>query len=131
MLILLKRPDNKQLDDDHRFLINPKYENPMRRVVVQLIKGVADMPAEAIVSPDRDPILLARRNMIDCAIVRLMKTRQQMKHQELTAEVMNALKARFDPKPTDVRKRIDALIEQADPYLRRDENNRALYHYIA
>jgi len=126
--ILLKRPDGKDLDDTNLFIVNPKYKNPLRKVVVPIINGLVPVTARA---EGPDPLVLARRNMIDCSIVRIMKVRQTFKHAQLTAEVMAQLKNRFDPKSSDIKKRIDALIEQADPYLRRDESDRALYHYVS
>lgn len=93
--ILLKRPDGKDLDDTNMFIINPKYKNPLRKVVVPVINGLVPVGA---VQQGPDPLVLARRNMIDCAIVRIMKVRQSLKHAQLTAEVMSQLKNRFDPK---------------------------------
>jgi len=47
----------------------------------------------------------------------------------LTAEVITQLQARFQPKPNDIKKRIEALIEQE--YLERDAADRGVYNYLA
>jgi len=73
---------------------------------------------------------LARQHMIDAALVRVMKVRQTMKHGQLMSEVISQLKARFDPKPTLIRKRIDHLIDCPEPYMRRDESDRSVLHYV-
>lgn len=66
---------------------------------------------------------------MDAAVVRIMKTRKQLRHNLLVAEVIQQLSARFKPKPNDIKKRIEALIEQE--YMERDEKDRSTYLYKA
>ena len=70
-----------------------------------------------------------RNHMIDAAIVRIMKIRKTLKHQQLVLEVIQQLNARFKPHPRSITKRLEALIEQE--YLRRDEQERDSYNYLA
>lgn len=58
-----------------------------------------------------------------------MKTRKTLRHNLLVAEVASQLSARFKPKPNDVKKRIEALIEQE--YMERDADDRGVYNYKA
>jgi hypothetical protein len=74
-------------------------------------------------------IELQRRHQMDAAIVRIMKTRKTLRHNLLVAEVIQQLSARFKPKPNDIKKRIEALIEQE--YLERDNADRGVYNYLA
>ena len=53
-----------------------------------------------------------------------MKTRKTLKHVQLITEVVDQLKARFQPSGTDIKKRIESLIDQE--YLERDENDRCV-----
>jgi cullin 3 len=126
--VLLKRPASKTLEEEHQFMINPKYVNKLLKVVIPLMppmkrEGVDEGDEEAKV------IEMQRRHQMDAAVVRIMKIRKTMKHPELVAEVVSQLKARFIPKPNDIKKRIEALIEQE--YLERDKQNRNVYKYLA
>jgi len=56
-----------------------------------------------------------------------MKTRKQLNHQQLVAELLQQLK--FPCKAGDLKKRIESLIDRE--YLERDAENSQLYSYLA
>jgi cullin-4 len=64
---------------------------------------------------------------MDAALVRIMKSRKSLTHQQLLTEVFSQL--RFSAKAADVKKRIESLIDRE--YLERDETDAALYRYLA
>ena len=68
-----------------------------------------------------------RRHQMDAAIVRIMKARRTLKHEDLVCEVVKQLINNFKARAEDVKKRISNLIELE--YLERDESERELYHY--
>jgi len=127
--VILKRPSNKNLEDNHQFMINPKYFNKLLKVTIPLMPPIKrpDGPDEE--GDEQKIIELQRRHQMDAAIVRIMKIRKTLKHPLLVAEVISQLKARFAPKPNKIKKRIEALIEQE--YLERDKNDRSEYRYLA
>jgi cullin 1 len=125
--VLLKRPNTKELEPDHKFMLNAKYTSQLMSVVVPLLKSVDQTPEQTLAQDKA--IQLQRRHQMDAAIVRIMKTRKTLKHALLTAEVIQQLSARFKAQPNDIKKRIEALIEQE--YLERDPNNRGTYNYLA
>merc|ERR1712129_164167 len=74
-------------------------------------------------------VMEARKNRVEAAIVRIMKARKKLRHQQLIVEVVHQLQARFNPDPQFIKQRIAALIERE--YLERDADDRRLYHYLA
>ena len=65
---------------------------------------------------------------IEAAIVRVMKTRKILQHQQLVAEVVGQLTL-FKPNPKVIKQRVENLIERE--FLERDPENPSLYKYLA
>ena len=70
-----------------------------------------------------------RKHLIEAAIVRIMKTRKELMHNALVAEVSKQLIQRFKPEPKYIKQRIENLIDRE--YLERSEDHRGLYKYLA
>lgn len=74
----------------------------------------------------------SREYEVDAAIVRVMKARQSAKYQVLVADVVRLIGdvgKRFRPQPSLVKRRVEELVDKE--YLRRDENDRELFWYVA
>ncbi|CAB3401704.1 unnamed protein product [Caenorhabditis bovis] len=69
-----------------------------------------------------------RKYYMECAIVRIMKTRKVMKHNALVAEIMDQTKGRFTPDVPFIKKSIEDLIEKM--YIQRTDQNDE-YQYLA
>lgn len=121
--ILLKNPNVNALAEGDKFMLNNKFESTMNHMNVQLFRK------ERKDEDDTKAIDVQRDHQMDAAIVRIMKIRKTLKHNQLLAEVTQQLQARFKPNPAHIKKRIEALIEQE--YLQRDENDRGSYTYLA
>jgi cullin 3 len=124
--VLRKAPNTKDVEEDHKFQINPKYTNPRAKVNIPTLSSIRP-PNPDDKNKGMEAIQRLRRHQMDAAIVRIMKARKTLKHPDLVTEVVKQLRGRFTPSPADIKKRIANLIELE--YLERDENDRQTYHY--
>jgi len=130
--VLNKKPNKKILKDEDTFAFNKKYKNQRVRVNI----GVLDSKSskDMISSKEKkgnipQQVLESRKNRVEAAIVRIMKARKKLHHQQLIVEVVHQLQSRFNPDPQFIKQRIASLIERE--YLERDSKDRRLYHYLA
>jgi cullin 3 len=138
--------------DDDTFTYNADYTSKMTKVKVPMVSmrdassapagaakgdgsasaagvtsksaGLVDGSASVPLSVEED-----RRHLLEAAIVRIMKARKVLNHNDLVAEVTRQLYGRFVPPPQFVKKRVESLIERE--YLERDEADRRVYRYMA
>ena len=120
--LLLTEPENKSINQDDVFTYNEKFTDRMRRIKIPLPQIDDKKKVEADVDKDR-------RYAIDAAIVRTMKSRKVLPHQQLVLEVVQQLTKMFKPDFKIIKKRIEDLI--ARDYLERDKDNPNVFKYMA
>jgi cullin 1 len=120
--LLLKEPENKSINQEDVFTYNEKFTDRMRRIKIPLPQIDDKKKVEADVDKDR-------RYAIDAAIVRTMKSRKVLPHQQLVLEVVQQLTKMFKPDFKIIKKRIEDLI--ARDYLERDKDNPNVFKYMA
>jgi len=125
--ILHKKSKGKIISDDDEFTLNQDFKSKLLRVRIPLVahKETSPMGSQAIPAP----VMEDRRHLIEAAIVRIMKTRKTLQHNNLIAEVTKQLSQRFVPTPQQIKKRIESLIERE--YLERTRQDRRIYNYLA
>lgn len=93
---------NKTIEEDRKLLIQVKPPHPSLAFVL----STANTPPQS-------------------AIVRIMKARKRMKHQQLLSETINHIRSRFVPKVQDIKKCIEILLDKE--YLERLEDDELGY----
>ncbi|XP_078168369.1 cullin-1 [Carex rostrata] len=120
--ILVKEPNTKTISPNDVFTFNNKFTDRMRRIKIPL--PPVDEKKKVVEDVDKD-----RRYAIDASIVRIMKSRKVLGHQQLVMECVEQLGRMFKPDFKAIKKRIEDLITR--DYLERDKENPNLYRYLA
>lgn len=105
---------------DGKFMINPNFQCPTRRVNFPV-----PMLEESV---KKERITQDRSHAVDAALVRIMKTRKQMKVQDLRLEVVTLMQT-FKPDDQLIKKRIESLIQRE--YMEKDKVDHQIIVYKA
>jgi len=126
--ILVKTPKSKEIAPDHVFQVNEQFTSNLHRVKIQQASA-----RQGETEPERNETKRKvdedRKHEIEACIVRIMKSRKQLNHNQLVTEVVEQLIKRFQPSPVIIKKRIEGLIERE--YIKRADHDRKLYVYLA
>ncbi|XP_022727597.1 cullin-1-like isoform X2 [Durio zibethinus] len=120
--ILSKEPNTKTISQSDYFEFNSKFTDKLRRIKIPL--PPVDERKKVVEDVDKD-----RRYAIDAAIVRIMKSRKVLGHQQLVSECVEQLSRMFKPDIKAIKKRMEDLITR--DYLERDKDNPNLFRYLA
>ncbi|XP_022760538.1 cullin-1-like isoform X6 [Durio zibethinus] len=120
--ILNKEPSTKTISSTDHFEFNSNFTDKMRRIKIPL--PPVDEKKKVIEDVDKD-----RRYAIDASIVRIMKSRKVLGHQQLVMECVEQLGRMFKPDFKAIKKRIEDLITR--DYLERDKDNPNTFRYLA
>ncbi|ULT87976.1 hypothetical protein L3Y34_007272 [Caenorhabditis briggsae] len=115
------------IDMSDEFIVNDNFQSKLTRVKVQMVSGKVESEPE--IKETRQKVEDDRKLEVEAAIVRIMKARKRLNHNNLVTEVTQQLRHRFMPSPTIIKQRIETLIERE--YLQRDEQDHRSYSYIA
>jgi len=124
--ILTKNPKVKEMVDTDMYAFNRKFTDRQRKIKMSLLvtKVSQDEKAATKATVDED-----RKHAVEASIVRVMKARKTMTHQNLVMEVSTQLMKLFKPDPKVIKNRIESLISRE--YLERDKENQGIYKYLA
>jgi cullin 3 len=124
--ILKKHPPGRDVLESDSFSFNHDFTAPLQRIKIGTIASKAENTDER--RETREKVDEERKHQTDACIVRVMKDRKHMGHNDLINEVTRQLASRFQPMPTQIKKRIEALIERE--YLERGKDKKS-YNYLA
>eukprot|EP00928_Gymnodinium_smaydae_P013194 TRINITY_DN1481_c0_g3_i1.p1 TRINITY_DN1481_c0_g3~~TRINITY_DN1481_c0_g3_i1.p1 ORF type:complete len:776 (-),score=148.13 TRINITY_DN1481_c0_g3_i1:319-2646(-) len=133
----------KEPQDGDTFQVNSAFECKLFRIRVPLVQmksvpGQDGTSVTRVEAADGAPVAGSdvpatveedRKHLVEAVIVRIMKSRKTLEHNQLVMEVTRHLTSRFQPSPTLIKQRIEKLIERE--YLERSQNDRRIYNYLA
>jgi len=124
--ILLKTGNPRNVAGDDVFSVNVAFSSNNRRIKIpNLVVKIDAKEREDIERTTQED----RKHAIEAAIVRIMKARKQLDHQNLVLETIKHLSTHFSPDPKIIKKRIEDLISR--DYLERDSSKSNVYRYLA
>ncbi|KAJ5701859.1 cullin-3 [Penicillium malachiteum] len=126
--ILRKEPMSKDVKPTDKFFFNNEFQSQFVKVRINVVSGGANKAENTEQRQETDKKMSEERfGTIDSAIVRIMKQRRQLSHNQLISEVLAQLSARFVPDVDMIKKRIESLMDRE--YLERLPGS--TYAYLA
>jgi len=123
--ILQKKPADGY-NVSHLIRVNKSFTHQQRRIrVPNAIQRTTNKERE----DSQEAVQEDRKFAIEANIVRVMKSRKTLTHQQLVSEVSQQLMQYFKPDPRQIKQRIEDLIQRE--YLQRDSEKSNVYHYLA
>lgn len=109
------------------FSVNESFSSKLYKVKIGMVAATRETDLEK--QDTRERVEEDRKPQIEAAIVRILKTRKVLSHNDVIAEVTKQLAGRFIAQPAVIKKRIESLIDRE--FLERDATERSLYRYLA
>ena len=125
--VLKKDPMGKDVSPTDVFSINDSFSSKLYKVKIGMVAATRETDLEK--ADTRERVEEDRKPQIEAAIVRIMKARKVLSHNDVIAEVTKQLAGRFIAQPAVIKKRIESLIDRE--FLERDATERSLYRYLA
>ncbi|VEL06649.1 unnamed protein product [Protopolystoma xenopodis] len=122
---LCKEPRSKDIGPQDVFFVNDSFASKHYKIKVTNITVKETEPEQ---QETRALVDENRRFAIDATIVRVMKARKTLSHNELLAEVVEKLMNHFKPTPPVIKSRIEALIERE--FIARCPEDKRIYKYL-
>lgn len=129
--LLKKEPMSRDINPSDVFSYNEKFEHAFRKFKVALVSEQSNKIETAEQRRETQKKADDERGLaIDAAVVRIMKARKTLSHQQLMTETIDILKSRFQPDIAMIKRKIESLIERE--YLERGSDlANPSYNYLA
>lgn len=119
--------------DATKFAVQRNYKSKRNRVNCNVPVDTKDLKSAPAAAIDPPEVRRERELKLQAAIVRIMKARKELAHNELVAEATTQVAKWFKPKISTIKRVIEYLIE--NEYIRRaqdaDGNSLRKYEYVA
>ncbi|CAJ0930251.1 unnamed protein product, partial [Mesorhabditis belari] len=138
--VLVRRAANKskaaefgKIASTDAFFVNDLFTSKLTRIKISMVSDSRKNQSNESRNVDREQVRQQtdedRKHAVECAIVRVMKSRKRLAHNNLLSEVISQVSTRFCPTPLLIKQRIEALIER--DYIIRDKNDERVYNYVS
>ncbi|XP_049849575.1 cullin-4A-like [Schistocerca gregaria] len=114
----------REIRPSDMFVFNKNFTSKMIRIKINQIQ-LKETKVEQ--EKTQEGVIQNRLYQTDAAIVRIMKARKTLSHNQLISELVSVLK--FPTQAPDLKKRIEVLIEQE--YISRDPQDPTVYNYVS
>ncbi|RGB34735.1 Cullin family-domain-containing protein [Rhizophagus diaphanus] len=122
--VLKKHPKGRDVSPTDSFSVDEMFDVKFFRIKVNAIQMKETLEEN---QETNERVFLDRQYQVDAALVRIMKMRKKLSHNELVSELLSQLK--FKAQVSDIKKRIESLIERE--YLERDSEDSSILKYLA
>ena len=112
-----------EIDSTAVISLNLNFYSKHQKIKFNLIKN----NEKIIANHKPDAIVAERKYLIEASIIRFMKNKKMIDHNELTSEVIKSLSSSFVPNILLIKQRIESLIERQ--YMKRSEKSYNIYIY--
>ena len=102
--VLTKTPKSKEVEDNDSFSVNLGFQHPKYRIKINQVQAKETRQEN---QQTHERVAADRAFETQAAIVRIMKSKKTIEHQELVVEVINATKSRGPLDVTDIKKNIE------------------------
>ncbi|EGG05009.1 uncharacterized protein MELLADRAFT_44021 [Melampsora larici-populina 98AG31] len=124
--VLVKTPKGKDVNQTDCFSLNHEFKHDNFKIKINQIQFKETVMERQCTTKK---VVTERSTLLQLSIVRIMKSRKQMKHHELVMEIINQLKDRFSVQPKEIKVGIESLIGR--DYIERVDGSMDEYHYLA
>ncbi|WRT70000.1 uncharacterized protein IL334_006993 [Kwoniella shivajii] len=124
--VLSKIPKGRDVNPSDKFEFNESFTSPLARIKIMQVASKVESVKER--EETQEMVDEERKHQVEACIVRIMKDRKTMSHNDLISEVAHQLSSRFSPSMSLIKKRIEGLIDRE--YLERT-NDMGSYRYLA
>lgn len=122
--VLSKTPKSKEVATSDSFELTTELASKLYRIKLNQLQMKDTQEEEKKIEEET---VENRKFATQAAIVRIMKARKELNHNQLISEVLSQL--RFPVKSTAIKKEIEQLLER--DYLKRREDDQNVYTYVA
>jgi len=125
--VLVKVPKGREVNPGDTFKHNTAFTSKLYKVKIGTVSAQKESAKQQVETKSK--VEDDRKHQIEAAIVRVMKSRNVLQHNNLITEVIKQLSGRFTPNTQFIKKRIESLIER--DFLERSKDDMRQYHYLA